>query len=99
MQVLKIENNTILLPFDTEDGFYYVYIKPTVNKNIKEWQKEYFLKVDLVRDVSGYSRYELHDMFKAFTGTASTKTFDIEQWASFLESFQYWVFNNFDIVI
>jgi len=97
--ISEIKNKKIKIPIDVDDGKYTIQIIPVLLKSSKEFQAMYFLMVDIVRNYSGWTRYEIHEAFKVYSEIATTKNFGEDDWSIYIDRFRYWVFNNFDIAI
>jgi hypothetical protein len=88
-----------------DDGEYEISIrKINDNKTSREFQKEYFAKVDNTVTYSGYNKTEIHSMYKDYRQenglVDSTKDLHEEsEWNEWLEGFQLFIFSKLDIMV
>lgn len=102
MALVKIEvdaKGNFQMPFQLQEGIYFLQIINLAEKDIRSLQKQYFLFVDIIVNDTGYSRYEIHNDFKQHSKIESTKGFSVEQWLEYIENFKWYVFNNYNICI
>ncbi len=97
--IIQIQNNKTIFPEIIKDGKYKINIVPILLTTSRSCQEQYFTILDLLRDYSGYSRYELHEMYKQERNVTTTKNMTIEEWIPYLDELKFWCFNNFEIVI
>lgn len=74
-------------------------ISPSVTR--RDYQKLYFDRIDAATKCSsvGYTRYELHEMFKEHCELSSTKDLDEAGWKGVIEKLRWWLFSNFDCMV
>lgn len=71
----------------------------------KDWltidgcRRAYFQKIDVVRDYTGYSRQEVHQLFKTEKSIGSTRELSVEDWTKVLEALTLWAFNQYDCLV
>lgn len=82
-----------------EQGKYIINIRPLQAKTPKEFQAQYFAQIDAVRDLTGNDRYSIHNDYKEHCGVETTKNFDTEDWIHFISDFQWYIYNNLNILI
>jgi hypothetical protein len=83
-----------------EDGVYIVSIeKVNPLTTSRDYQKAYFDKIDICVRCTGNSRYVIHEEFKKFSGTDSTKDLDISAWRKLLDRLAWWAYDNFDCIV
>lgn len=81
------------------DGEYIFSLKPVNDLTTpRKCQNAYFDKIDICVLHSGYTRYEIHDLFKENSVYKTTKGLDVEQWQDLLMDFSIWAFSEFDCV-
>lgn len=83
-----------------EDGRYILSIR-SLNpfKSEREFQNEYFALVDSVRDITGDTRYEIHESFKVERNIETTRDFGLQDWIDFIEAFKWYYFTKADILL
>ncbi len=65
----------------------------------RDYQKLYFDRIDECSKHTGYTRYELHEMFKKYSNIETTKNQDVIFWRKLITSLRWWSFSNFDCMI
>lgn len=84
----------------SEDGEYIFTIESIKkDKTLRDYQEEYFAKLDSACSTTGYQKYELHEMFKNHCAIESTKAFTVIDWIKYLKDFSWWCFSNFELII
>jgi hypothetical protein len=104
MQVfLEKRNNIIPKEFietiDQLEGKYLISIRSLDNKTLDDFRANYFALIDSVRDVTGNSRYTIHEDFKRERKIETTKDFDFQNWINFLEAFRWYYFAKLDLIL
>lgn len=82
------------------DGKYIVDVR-SLNplKTEREFQNEYFALIDLVRNVTGDTRYSIHETFKDYRKVETTKDFSLQDWVDFIAAFKWYYYNEADIIL
>jgi hypothetical protein len=65
----------------------------------RKYQRVYFEKIDKCVDKSGYTRNEIHEIFKEFLNIETTKDIDEANWVLLHKKFTWWAYTNFDIIV
>lgn len=90
----------LLAPIELlEDGRYLVAIRSIGYKTIRDCRNEYFALVDSVRDVTGDTRYEIHEAFKIDQNIETTRDFTQQDWIEFIDAFKWYYFQKADILL
>lgn len=100
MLIVKVdENGKFILPFNLEKGIYMFNIINIDAKTESEFRKLYFFLVETISSHTGYTKNEIHLMFKTENNIPTTKNYSIEDWTNHIEKYKWWVFNTFDICL
>lgn len=104
-ELVTVEDNILTFAkHDIPNGKWIIFgYKINEERTPRDYQCEYFLKCDIVRDYSGYTRTELHQMFKEYQAErgakSSTKNLTVEEWIQWLQEFSFYVLNNYNIML
>lgn len=102
---LKIKDDKVMAKFSDifkqlNDGEFYIHIeKIPEDKPEKQYRAQFFAKMTELAIHTGYTKQELHEMFKTDKEILTTRNLSIKEWVNVINQLNWWAFEKLEIMI